>query len=658
MRFKFTYQGEINMKELVFKKIENGTIFATDFRNFCVNNTLEFSTSGIAVVYGPNGTGKTSFINALAGKEHTSFIANYEDVDYNDNSSGIFHVILDQNNRNIIEGTTRDFFLGDNIQREFELKDYIDSERNRIIAELISSLKNVFGISSSSSKINTHLSNASLKGLILDLSNSRSKGSRYKTSELISVIKSLDTILTMSYVDTIGTLYDCYGNKIDEVDDRDLDGDLNFRITQNLTAGNTYYVKVRIYGDDTGSYTLRITDKVYANYVTIAPKTITLKQGVLYELPLSPNYVYKGYNGAERIPGLSVSIDPANASEQKVDWWEEHGDVLDCSFGWDDDGDRYIHVRALTPGSEKLYARDWNENGKSDTCTVTVVPAYKTMLQEKCGFSSEETDLILKLYESVDTVFSSESTLQKAWKCARVLSEFSYDTLSSLFGITYNKWNNVAGSITTETGEKGEVDRKTYFINTLAFTETEYNALNDALDHNHENKEENLHIIDFTHMQYALAARLAYTLDEDGLLSNIGTGFVTDNFKIYTEEEISYLGGWLGDATLIDEVTRETALKNDDYMADLDAENIYHIILQGNSAVEASNTYYASINDSNTRADIFLQHIPYNTVEEKIFDELLDDQNDAYEKLRSNYHDTYNFLKSLNDRRMTLGHYQ
>lgn len=181
------------MKKLVFKKIENGTIFATDFRNFCVNNSLEFSTSGIAVVYGPNGTGKTSFINALAGKEHTSFMANYEDIDYNDNSSGIFHVILDQNNRNIIEGTTRDFFLGDNIQREFELKDYIDNERNRIIAELISFLKNVFGISSSSSKINTHLSNARLKGLILDLSNSRSKGSRYKTSELISVIKSLDT---------------------------------------------------------------------------------------------------------------------------------------------------------------------------------------------------------------------------------------------------------------------------------------------------------------------------------------------------------------------------------------------------------------------------------------------------------------------------------
>lgn len=57
------------MKEVIFKKIENATIFATDFRNFCVNNTIQFSDSGMAVVYGPNGTGKTSFINVLAEKK-------------------------------------------------------------------------------------------------------------------------------------------------------------------------------------------------------------------------------------------------------------------------------------------------------------------------------------------------------------------------------------------------------------------------------------------------------------------------------------------------------------------------------------------------------------------------------------------------------------
>ena len=53
---------------------------------------------------------------------------------------------------------------------------------------------------------------------------------------------------------------------------------------------------------------------------------------------------------------------------------------------------------------------------------------------------------------------------------------------------------------------------------------------------------------------------------------------------------------------------------------------------------------------------IVVSFIRYN-VEEKIFNELLDNQNNAYETIKSNYPDTYDFLKSLNDRLMTLAHY-
>ena len=187
------------------------------------------------------------------------------------------------------------------------------------------------------------------------------------------------TICTTGNLDTIGTLYDCYGNQIVEVDDYAPCGKINFRIIRNLTAGNTYYVKVRIYGNDTGCYTLRVTERVFANYVTINKNTITLEKGVTYELPITPNYTYKGYNGAQRISGLSVSINPSGANEQKIFWWEQYGDVLDCSYGWDDDGDRYIHVTATEIGTAKLYAQDWNENGKRDECVV-YVPKKVTVL--------------------------------------------------------------------------------------------------------------------------------------------------------------------------------------------------------------------------------------------------------------------------------------
>ena len=42
-----------------------------------------------------------------------------------------------------------------------------------------------------------------------------------------------------------------------------------------------------------GSYTLRVTERVFANYVNINKTTITLEKGVTYELPITPNYTYR-----------------------------------------------------------------------------------------------------------------------------------------------------------------------------------------------------------------------------------------------------------------------------------------------------------------------------------------------------------------------------
>ena len=149
-------------------------------------------------------------------------------------------------------------------------------------------------------------------------------------------------------------------------------GKINFRIIRNLTAGNTYYVKVGISKGDVGSYILRVTEHVFANYVKINKDALSLAKGVTYELPITPNYTYKGYNGAKPLTDLSVSVYPTNADEQKVWWNEDIGDVLQCSYGWDDDGDPYIHVTAKNIGTQKLFATDWSKNGKRDECVVEV----------------------------------------------------------------------------------------------------------------------------------------------------------------------------------------------------------------------------------------------------------------------------------------------
>ena len=143
--------------------------------------------------------------------------------------------------------------------------------------------------------------------------------------------------------------------------------------------------------------------------MNINKSTITLEKGVTYELPITPNYTYKGYNGAQRIPDLSVSINPSNANEQKIWWWEQYGSVLDCSYGWDDDGDRYIHVTASAKGIAKLYAQDWNENGKRDECTVYVGGAPVT------GISLDRTTKTVSLNdtEQVTAIIAPQNALNK-----------------------------------------------------------------------------------------------------------------------------------------------------------------------------------------------------------------------------------------------------
>ena len=482
------------------------------------------------------------------------------------------------------------------------------------------------------------------------------------------------TIYTSGSLDTVGTLYDCCGKCI--VTEDDINGKINFRIVRTLTAGATYYVRVRLANNDTGNYTIKVTDTIFIESLNINRSSVTLQKGVLYELPTRCNYTYKGYRGAKPIPGLAVYFHPSTAKDREIWWNSSIGDVLECSYGWDDDGDKFMHVTAKEIGTANLYAEVYSETRKYDVCAVTVITPYETMLKELCGFSSQETSLILKLYNKIESIFSSEITILKAWRCARLLSEFCYDNIS--YGII-NKWDNVAGSVTTNE------NRKTYFINTLGYTESEFNALQYGLLGNKDNADKKHNIIDFTHMQYALAARLAYTLDKDKLASNLLSGLYTGNYGIYTDEEISYLGGWLGDAVLTKIYGQgTTAMKNEDYMADLDAENIYRLIIQGKSSINALNEYYSDMTSSNTRANIFLQYIPYSTVKQKIFYELVDAQlymfmsnasnqgntvlvnyylnliNDEqyhFETIKTNHPDTYNFLKSLEDGCMTMGEY-
>ncbi|MEG0577571.1 MAG: hypothetical protein RR500_06890 [Bacilli bacterium] len=183
------------MEKIIFKKIENEGIFVSDYKELTRNNEIDFSREGISVIYGPNGTGKTSLVKVLSYEKGTKVKYTYDGKEYTDGSQ--FFVINDQNNRNIIQGETKDFLLGDDIKKEFELQEYIANEYNRLCTESISILKSNYGVSSGSSKsIDCFSEWTSIQNVIKDLMNNRTKGSKTGVDTYISELEK-HTLITI-----------------------------------------------------------------------------------------------------------------------------------------------------------------------------------------------------------------------------------------------------------------------------------------------------------------------------------------------------------------------------------------------------------------------------------------------------------------------------
>ena len=186
------------MAKIIFEKIENEDIFVSDYKKLIRNNEIDFSREGISVIYGPNGTGKTSLVKVLSSEKGTKVKYTYDGKEYTDGSH--FFVINDQNNRNIIQGETKDFLLGDDIKKEFELQEYIANEYNRLCTESISILKSNYSISSSSSKsIDCFSEWTSIQNIIKDLMNNRTKGSKTGVDTYISELEKHTKITIPDY---------------------------------------------------------------------------------------------------------------------------------------------------------------------------------------------------------------------------------------------------------------------------------------------------------------------------------------------------------------------------------------------------------------------------------------------------------------------------
>ena len=144
-----------NAIRITFSKIRSSDIFESDFTHLSTERgTIEFkrmdTAGGIAVVYAPNGTGKTSFAKLLAANvsnESGFFKATDEHGNSITPKTQSFHIVQDQINRNVIRGETADYLIGAQIRREYELRDKINSGLKTAFNVLAGRYKTEFGVS-------------------------------------------------------------------------------------------------------------------------------------------------------------------------------------------------------------------------------------------------------------------------------------------------------------------------------------------------------------------------------------------------------------------------------------------------------------------------------------------------------------------------------
>lgn len=141
--------------KLVFSSIKNGIIFEPDFQVLDPNSgTLEFkhmnTPGGIVVVYAPNGTGKSSLTKVLSSEcasEEISFSVKDDTGVTITPETKAFHIIPDQINRNVIRGKETDYLIGQQIRREYELRDRINAAFDNAYSMLSSKYKNEYKVS-------------------------------------------------------------------------------------------------------------------------------------------------------------------------------------------------------------------------------------------------------------------------------------------------------------------------------------------------------------------------------------------------------------------------------------------------------------------------------------------------------------------------------
>lgn len=334
----------------------------------------------------------------------------------------------------------------------------------------------------------------------------------------------------------------------------------------------------------------------------------------------------------ELVPGqsyqLTATLLPSNATYKGIQWKTTNGYYVGVN--------QYGLITAHgKPGTSAVITAQSEDGVCIARCTVVVLDIHGKYLRDDFGFDLRTINIISRIYQKINNIYPGNQW-QKDYMFARILGGFRY-----LDG----KWETGAGKIYEGTTEQAYIieqleipledykyvryhvrlqnaissDPIRWHLNAMKQKKAEGNPqdYNDCLTNYRngaginatEQEFESAWIDiynryynkgDFAHQMYVTAALLWG-----------GNGTI--------DEERKDLAGWLGDATLVDEIGNVPTLNADDYYADLDAENIVYIMKQTGYGYKRSfEKYYNEAGNLYTRAEKFLEHTSLTEVGDQI----------------------------------------
>ena len=178
--------------KIIFKKLKKDNILSSEFNDFSENNCLEFEgTQSICTLYAPNGVGKSTLASILKVDNGTTYEIEKEGQIFTQKED-FFHVISDQNNRNIISGEEEDFLLGDEVYKEITLKKEIDKKFDENFRSISKELKSRYLISVAKDNLVADIikgKDEKLANYLSSIANIQDKGKNINKKDFIEYIK-------------------------------------------------------------------------------------------------------------------------------------------------------------------------------------------------------------------------------------------------------------------------------------------------------------------------------------------------------------------------------------------------------------------------------------------------------------------------------------